>query len=51
MSKDNSAINLVGKYDNIMVLRSASKFFGLPNHRIGYMFADRELVKIIPLLI
>ena len=46
MSKDNSAINLVGKYDNIMVLRSASKFFGLPNHRIGYMFADRELVKI-----
>lgn len=46
MPLDNSAINLVGKYDNIMVLRSASKFCGLPNHRVGYMFADRELVKI-----
>ena len=46
MPLDNSAINLVGKYDNIMVLRSASKFCGLPNHRVGYMFADKELVKI-----
>ena len=36
----------MGKYDNIMVLRSASKFYGLPNHRVGYMFADKELVKI-----
>lgn len=46
MQLNNSAIRLVGKYDNIMVLRSASKFYGLPNHRVGYMFADRELVKI-----
>lgn len=46
MTLDNSAIKLVGKYNNIMVLRSASKFYGLPNHRIGYMFADSELVKI-----
>lgn len=46
MQLNNSAIKLVGKYDNIMVLRSASKFYGLPNHRVGYMFADRELVKI-----
>ena len=46
MPLDNSAIKLVGKYNNIMVLRSASKFYGLPNHRVGYMFADKELVKI-----
>lgn len=46
MSQNNSAIKLVGKYDNIIVLRSASKFYGLPNHRIGYMFADKELVRI-----
>lgn len=46
MPLNNSAIKLVGKYDNIMVLRSASKFYGLPNHRVGYMFADSELVKI-----
>lgn len=46
MQLNNSAIKLVGKYDNIMVLRSASKFYGLPNHRVGYMFADSELIKI-----
>lgn len=46
MQLNNSAIKLVGKYDNIMVLRSASKFYGLPNHRVGYMFADRKLIKI-----
>lgn len=46
MSSDNSAIKLVGKYDNIIVIRSASKFYGLPNHRIGYMFSNKELVKI-----
>lgn len=46
MESNNSAIKLVGKYDNIMVLRSASKFYGLPNHRVGYMFANRELVKV-----
>lgn len=46
MPFDNSSIKLVNKYDNIMVLRSASKFYGLPNHRIGYMFANKELVKL-----
>lgn len=46
MISENSAIKLVEKYNNIMVLRSASKFYGLPNHRIGYMFADKEVVKI-----
>lgn len=46
MPLNNSSIKLVGKYDNIMVLRSASKFYGLPNHRIGYMFSSKEVVKI-----
>ena len=46
MSKSNSAITLVNKYNNIIVVRSASKFYGLPNHRVGYMFADKELIKI-----
>ena len=46
MSLSNSAIRLVDKYDNIIVLKSASKFFGLPNHRIGYLFADKEFIKI-----
>ena len=46
MTKSNSAITLVNKYNNIVVIRSGSKFFGLPNHRVGYMFADKELIKI-----
>lgn len=46
MPLENSAIKLVNKYDNLMVLRSASKFYGLANHRIGYMFASKELIKI-----
>lgn len=46
MPLNNSAIKLVDKYDNIMVLKSASKFFGLPNHRIGYLFTAKEFIKI-----
>ena len=47
MEPEESAINLVSKYDNLIVTRSASKFWGLPNHRIGYAFAARELVEIL----
>lgn len=46
MPLNNSAIKLVNEYNNIMVLRSASKFYGLPNHRIGYMFSSKEVVRI-----
>lgn len=46
MPLSQSAIRLVGKYDNILVLRSASKFCGLPNHRVGYMFSSKEVVGI-----
>ena len=46
MNQNNSAIKLVEKYDNIVVLRSASKFYGLPNHRVGYLFSSKAFVKI-----
>lgn len=46
MPLENSAIKLINKYDNLIVLRSASKFYGLANHRVGYMFASKELIKI-----
>ena len=46
MSFNNSAIKLVPKYNNIVVLKSASKFFGLPNHRVGYLFSSKEFIKI-----
>ena len=46
MKIDNSSISLVEKYKNIVVLKSASKFFGLPNHRVGYIFANKDFIKI-----
>ena len=46
MNPNNSAIRLVGKYENLVVLRSASKFYGLPNHRVGYLFASKEFINI-----
>lgn len=46
MDKNNSSIKLVNKYNNVIVLRSASKFYGLPNHRIGYVFADKNIIKV-----
>lgn len=46
MNLNNSSISLVGKYENLIVIRSASKFFGLPNHRVGYIFADKEFIKV-----
>lgn len=41
-----SSISLVHKYNNLVVFRSASKFYGMPNHRVGYMFANEEIVRI-----
>ena len=46
MENKNSAIRLVEKYDNVVVLRSASKFYGLPNHRVGYLVASEWFIKI-----
>ena len=46
MSPNNSAIKLIEDYDNVVVLRGGSKFYGLPNHRIGYLFSTEEFVKI-----
>ncbi len=46
MNTNNSAIKLVENYNNVVVLRGVSKFYGLPNHRIGYLFSSKEFVKI-----
>lgn len=37
MDKENSAICLINKYNNLVVLRSFSKGFGLAGIRVGYM--------------
>ncbi len=40
MAKENSAINLLDDFDNVVVLRTFSKGFGLAGMRAGYMFAS-----------
>jgi len=30
----------------LVVFRSGSKFWGLPNHRVGYVFASEEIIKV-----
>ena len=46
MTDNNSAIKLVTEFDNVAVIRSASKFYGLPNHRVGCLFASEKFIKI-----
>lgn len=46
MPLSNSAITLIPQYSNVIVLRSGSKFLGLANHRVGYLFSSKELIEI-----
>lgn len=43
ISKDNSAITLVDKYENLIVIRSLSKGLGLAGLRAGYMITSKEV--------
>lgn len=40
-----SVINEVDKVRNLIVVRSLTKFYGFPGLRIGYLVANRELVR------
>jgi histidinol-phosphate aminotransferase len=41
-----SLSNLVNKYNNLIVMRTLSKAFGLAGARIGYMLANEEIINI-----
>ncbi len=43
----NSAVDLLGHYSNLIVIRSFSKFFGLAGMRVGYVMADEKMAKAI----
>ncbi|NLW78627.1 MAG: histidinol-phosphate aminotransferase family protein [Ruminococcaceae bacterium] len=43
MPRENSAITLLGKHDNLMVVRSFSKGWGLAGLRVGYLAAGTAL--------
>ena len=42
-----SVLNLVKKYDNLFVLRSLTKSFGLAGIRIGYAGSSKEIMNIL----
>ncbi len=45
-----SAVSLIHKYDNLIVLRTLSKSFGLAGYRIGYAVANKEMIKALSLM-
>jgi histidinol-phosphate aminotransferase len=45
INDNNSAATLVPKYNNIIVVRSCSKFMGLAAARVGYMFMPTALAE------
>jgi threonine-phosphate decarboxylase len=44
---DESVISYVKKYDNLFILRSLTKSFGLPGLRIGYACGSQQIIKIL----
>ena len=44
MDKENSALTLINKYDNLFVAKSFSKGYGLPGLRIGFMACSKPLL-------
>ena len=41
----NSAISLISKYENVIVLRNTSKFFAVPGLRLAYMVTSNPVLK------
>lgn len=42
-----SVVNAINKFDNLVVLRTFSKAFGLAGLRIGVGFASKDLIKVL----
>ena len=43
-SSEQSAVTLIGKYPNVVVIRTMSKAFAFAGARVGYLVADREVI-------
>jgi len=44
MDSRNSAVNLLDRFNNVMVLRSFSKGFGMAGLRVGYTISSKEIM-------
>lgn len=44
---DNSAINLINEFDNVVVLRTLSKAFGLAGLRCGFTLTNTDLMSVL----
>jgi len=42
-----SAVDLINKYENVVIARTFSKGFGVPSIRLGYLIASRENMSIL----
>lgn len=45
-----TVVDIIDKYDNIIVLRTLSKAFGLAGLRVGYLAANKTVVKYLSLV-
>ena len=45
--EERSILSLIGQYGNIIVLRSFTKFFGLPGLRAGYLVASSDVSQAV----
>lgn len=44
---EGSSIDLIGKYENLIVMRTLSKAFGLAGLRVGAMISSEELIRYV----
>lgn len=42
-----SALNLINKYDNVVILRTFSKFFSIPGLRMGAVISSKQNIQYI----
>ena len=46
-TKNNSLSSLIEEYNNVVVVRTFSKFFGLASLRLGYLMTNEKIMKLL----
>ena len=45
--KETSAVELLGKYENVVIMQTLSKAWGMAGLRLGMCFADRRIIRVL----